>query len=67
MIVAKAKVIKKGRRVAFAEAEVFSENGEKTMLSPDFGSICRDDKRIKNAISSFLGTSSLLALAHQVF
>ena len=33
MIVAKAKVIKKGRRVAFAEAEVFLENDEKTMLS----------------------------------
>jgi uncharacterized protein (TIGR00369 family) len=33
VIVAKAKVIKKGRRVAFAEAEVFPENGEKTMLS----------------------------------
>jgi acyl-CoA thioesterase len=33
MIVAEAKVIKKGRRVAFAEAEVFLENGEKTMLS----------------------------------
>jgi uncharacterized protein (TIGR00369 family) len=33
VIVAKAKVIKKGRRVAFAEAEVFLENGEKMMLS----------------------------------
>jgi len=33
VIVAEAKVIKKGRRVAFAEAEVFLENGEKTMLS----------------------------------
>jgi len=32
-IVAEAKVIKKGRRVAFAEAEVFLENDEKTMLS----------------------------------
>ena len=33
VIVAEAKVIKKGRRVAFAEAEVFLENGKKTMLS----------------------------------
>ncbi len=33
VIVAKAKVIRKGRRVAFAEAEVFLENGEKVMLS----------------------------------
>lgn len=33
LIVAEAKVIKKGRRVAFAEAEVFLENGEKVMLS----------------------------------
>ncbi|MDO9550042.1 MAG: PaaI family thioesterase [Methanoregula sp.] len=33
VIVAEAKVIKKGRRVAFAEAEVFLENGEKMMLS----------------------------------
>jgi uncharacterized protein (TIGR00369 family) len=32
-ITAEANVIKKGRRVAFAEAEVFSDNGEKTMLS----------------------------------
>ncbi|MFA4825589.1 MAG: PaaI family thioesterase [Methanoregula sp.] len=32
-IVAEAKVIKKGRRVAFAEAEVFLESDEKTMLS----------------------------------
>ena len=33
VIVAEAKVIRKGRRVAFAEAEVFLENGKKTMLS----------------------------------
>ncbi len=33
VIVAKAKVIKKGRRVAFAEAEVFSDAGEKPLLS----------------------------------
>jgi len=33
VIVAEAKVIKKGRRVAFAEAEVFLSNDEKTMLS----------------------------------
>lgn len=33
VITAEAKVIKKGRRVAFAEAGVFLENGEKTMLS----------------------------------
>lgn len=33
VIIAEAKLIKKGRRVAFAEAEVFLENGEKTMLS----------------------------------
>ncbi len=33
VITAEAKVIKKGRRVAFAEAEVFLDIGEKTMLS----------------------------------
>ncbi len=33
VIVAKAKVIKKGRRVAFAEAEVFLDSDEKTMFS----------------------------------
>ena len=33
VIVAEAKIIKKGRRVAFAEAEVFIDNGEKMMLS----------------------------------
>jgi len=33
VIVAEGKVIKKGRRVAFAEAEVFLDNDEKTMLS----------------------------------
>jgi acyl-CoA thioesterase len=33
VIIARAKVIKKGRRVAFAEAEVFLENGENAMLS----------------------------------
>ena len=33
VITAEAKVIKKGRRVAFAEAEVFLDTGEKTMLS----------------------------------
>ena len=33
VITAEAKVIKKGRRVAFAEAEVFFYNGEKMMLS----------------------------------
>ncbi|MDO8873525.1 MAG: PaaI family thioesterase [Methanoregula sp.] len=33
VITAEAKVIKKGRRVAFAEAEVFLDDGEKTMLS----------------------------------
>ena len=33
VIVAEATVIKKGRRVAFAEAEVFLDTGEKTMLS----------------------------------
>ena len=32
-IVAKARVIRKGRRVAFAEAEVFTGNDEKMMLS----------------------------------
>ena len=33
VIVARAKVIKMGRRVAFAEAEVFLDTIEKTMLS----------------------------------
>jgi acyl-CoA thioesterase len=33
VIVAEAKVIRKGRRVAFAEAEVFLDTSEKTMLS----------------------------------
>jgi uncharacterized protein (TIGR00369 family) len=33
VIVAEAKIIRKGRRVAFAEAEVFIDNGEKMMLS----------------------------------
>jgi len=33
VITAEAKVIKKGRRVAFAEAEVFLDNSEKTMIS----------------------------------
>ena len=33
VIVAKAKVIRKGRRVAFAEAEVFLDTGENMMLS----------------------------------
>ena len=33
VITAEANVIKKGRRVAFAEAEVFLHNGEKTMVS----------------------------------
>jgi len=32
-IVAEGRVIKKGRRVAFAEAEVFTANDEKTILS----------------------------------
>ena len=32
-IVAKARVIRKGRRVAFAEGEVYSDNVEMTMLS----------------------------------
>jgi acyl-CoA thioesterase len=32
-IVAKARVIRKGRRVAFAEGEVFSDNGGMTILS----------------------------------
>jgi acyl-coenzyme A thioesterase PaaI-like protein len=32
-IVAKARVIRKGRRVAFAEGEVYSVNKELTMLS----------------------------------
>lgn len=30
---AEARVVKKGRRVAFMEAEVWGENGEKTLLS----------------------------------
>ncbi len=33
VIVAEVTVIKKGRRVAFAEVEVFLDTGEKTMLS----------------------------------
>jgi acyl-CoA thioesterase len=33
VVVAEATVIKKGRRVAFAEAEVFADNGKKTLLS----------------------------------
>lgn len=33
VITAEAKVIKKGRRVAFAEAEVFFDDGKKTLLS----------------------------------
>jgi acyl-CoA thioesterase len=33
VITAEAKVIKKGRRVAFAEAEVILDDGKKTMLS----------------------------------
>jgi len=33
VITAEAKVIKKGRRVAFAEAEVFLDDGKKTLLS----------------------------------
>jgi len=33
VITAEANVIKKGRRVAFAEAEVFLNNSEKTLLS----------------------------------
>ena len=33
VIVAESKIIKKGRRVAFAEAEVFLDDGKKTMLS----------------------------------
>ena len=33
VIIAEANVIRKGRRVAFAEAEVFLGNDEKTMLS----------------------------------
>jgi uncharacterized protein (TIGR00369 family) len=33
LITAEAKVIRKGRRVAFAEAEVFLDDGKKTMLS----------------------------------
>ena len=33
VITAEAKVIKKGRRVAFAEAEIFLDNGETMMLS----------------------------------
>ena len=33
VIIAKAQVIRKGRRVAFAEAEVFLDTGEKMMLS----------------------------------
>jgi acyl-CoA thioesterase len=32
-ILAEARVIKKGRRVAFMEAEVWADNGEKTLLS----------------------------------
>jgi acyl-CoA thioesterase len=32
-IVAEARVIRKGRRVAFCEAEVWLQNGEKTLLS----------------------------------
>jgi uncharacterized protein (TIGR00369 family) len=32
-IVAKARIIRKGRRVAFAEGEVFTDNDEMTMLS----------------------------------
>jgi uncharacterized protein (TIGR00369 family) len=32
-ILAKARVIRKGRRVAFAEGEVYAGNGEMTMLS----------------------------------
>ena len=33
VITAEAKVIKKGRRVAFADAEVFLDDGKKTLLS----------------------------------
>ena len=33
LIIAKAHVIRKGRRVAFAEGEVFSDNDEMTLLS----------------------------------
>ena len=33
VITAEAKVIKKGRRVAFAEAEVFLDDGKKPLLS----------------------------------
>ena len=33
VITAEAKMIKKGRRVAFAEAEVFLDDGKKTLLS----------------------------------
>ena len=33
VVVAEATVIKKGRRVAFAQAEVFADNGKKTLLS----------------------------------
>ena len=33
VIFAEGRVVKKGRRVAFAESEVFTENSERTMLS----------------------------------
>jgi acyl-CoA thioesterase len=33
IILAEARVIKKGRRVAFMEAEVWADDGEKTLLS----------------------------------
>jgi len=32
-VLAEARVIRKGRRVAFMEAEVWTDNGEKTLLS----------------------------------
>jgi uncharacterized protein (TIGR00369 family) len=32
-VIAKARIIRKGRRVAFAEGEVYTDNDEKTMLS----------------------------------
>ncbi len=43
-IIAEGRVIRKGRRVAFTEGEVYTGDNEKVPAFPDFGSLCCDDE-----------------------